>query len=116
MNSCGDDDQASSNSSSTVFPTSSDNYAGALIEAWERGDRDTAARFAEPNALETLFSREGGGAGSSLLVDCDGAMGSTYCTFNNADGSAVTLRVSNEAVIAGPNAVVEVTFGTAVDE
>ena len=113
LNGCGDDDEASPTSpsaasspspapsthllppaatpsvtSAPVIPTDSEDYAIALIEAWERGDRDAAATFADPDDLETLFSREGGGAGTWSLEGCEGAMGSTYCTFR-ADGEPV---------------------------
>ena len=94
-----------------VVPTDSQAYAIALVEAWERGDRDVAATLAGPAALETLFSREGGGAATWSLEDCEGAMGSTYCTFR-ADGEpSVIVRVGNEAVLMGePQAVTEVRF------
>ena len=97
--------------SAPVIPTDSEDYAIALIEAWERGDRDAAAALTDPDALETLFSREGGGAGTWSLEGCDGAMGSTYCTFR-ADGEpAVIVRVGNEAASQGePHAVSEVQF------
>jgi hypothetical protein len=82
-----------------------------LIKAWERGDRDAAATFATPDALETLFSREGGGEGTWSLEDCDGAMGSTYCTFSAGGEPSVIVRVENEAVTIGEaQAVFEVTF------
>ena len=92
LNACGDDDEqasaastpaslsptyASSTAPTTISnaPTDSQAYAIALVEAWERRDRDVVATLAGPKALETLFSREGGGAATWALEDCDGAMG-----------------------------------------
>ena len=116
---CGDDDDATTATtaeatSTTIegsLPTNAEDYATALIEAWERGDHDTASTLAAADALDVLFSQEGGGAGTWSLESCDGAAGSTYCTFGAGGDPKVIVRVANEAASLGqPEAVTEVQF------
>jgi hypothetical protein len=98
-------------SPASVIPTDPAAYATALIEAWERGDQPAAAELATSDAVEMLFSREGGGAGTWSLVGCEGAAGSSYCTFNAGGDPTVIVRVGNEAVSLGqPHAATEIRF------
>ena len=92
-------------------PTEVDAYATALVEAWERGDRETAAGFATEDALGVLFSRDGGGATTWTLESCEGTAGSSYCTFGAGGDAKVIVRVSNEiAQLGGPAGAIEIRF------
>ena len=96
----------------TVEPTISMGpapYATAFVEAWASGDRTTAELLGSPDAVDTIFSREGGG--SWVLSECEGAAGSSYCTFTAGGDPTVIVRVMNEAAqLAQPHAVAEVRF------
>jgi hypothetical protein len=86
-------------------------YASALVRAWERGDETAAGLLATDGAVQVLFSREGGGAGTWSLRGCEGAAGSSYCTFTAGGTPTVIVRVGNEAVSLGqPHAADEVRF------
>ena len=89
-------------------------YAPALIDAWVHSDRSTAARLATAEAVNTLFSyeagaEEGGTPPTWALQGCEGAAGSSYCTFNAGGDPTVIVRVGNEAAAnSEPQAITEV--------
>lgn len=94
-----------------VIPNTPEEYSTALIETWERGDQDAAARLASPAAVATLFSRDSGGPGQWTLQACEGTAGSSYCTFGAGGDPHVVVRVANEAASRSEaNAVNEVRF------
>ncbi len=94
----------------SALPTDPESYAVALVEAWEHGDSEAAEQLATAEAVETLFAFESGGPGSWSLVMCEGAAGSTYCTFNAGGDPTVIVRVANGAASMGQSqAVTEAT-------
>lgn len=98
-----------STAAETTIPTGADAYATAFVQAWASGDRTTAERLGSADAVDTAFSREGGG--SWALTGCEGAAGSSYCTFSAGGDPTVVVRVMNEAAQQGqPHAVAEVRF------
>jgi hypothetical protein len=94
-----------------AIPSDPAEYATALIRAWELGDAPVAEVFATDDAFNQLFAFEGAGApGVWQLVSCDGAAGSSYCTFNAGGDPTLVVRVLNEvAAQSGADAVIEVT-------
>ena len=94
-----------------AIPSDPAEYATALIRAWELGDAPVAEVFATDDAFDQLFAFEGAGApGVWQLVGCEGAAGSSYCTFDAGGDPTLVVRVLNEvASRSGPDAVVEVT-------
>jgi hypothetical protein len=94
-----------------AIPSDPAEYATALIRAWELGDAPVAEVFATDDAFNQLFAFEGAGApGVWQLVRCEGAAGSTYCTFNAGGDPTLVVRVVNElAAQSSPDAVTEVT-------
>jgi hypothetical protein len=96
-----------STSSTLVLPHDAGVYAVAFIEAWSNGDRDTATRLGTTTAVDTIFAYEGGGTWD--VDSCEGAAGSTYCTFNAGGDPTIVVRVNNAAAQAGAeHAVIEV--------
>ena len=93
-----------------AIPSDPEAYATALIRAWELGDAPVAEVFATDDAFNQLFSFEGGGApGIWQVTACEGAAGSSYCTFSAGGSATLTIRVLNElASQSAPDAVVEV--------
>lgn len=92
-----------------LAPTEPDAYATALIEAWSTGDAATAEVLATDEAFDALFAFESGGPGTWALDGCEGAAGSSYCTFRAGGDPTVVVRVLNEPASQGqPDAVTEV--------
>ena len=93
-----------------AIPSDPEAYATALIRAWELGDAPVAEVFATDDAFNQLFAFEGGGApGIWQVTFCEGAAGSTYCTFSAGGDATLTVRVVNElAAQSSPDAVTEV--------
>lgn len=91
------------------IPTDPAAYATALVEAWATGDTATARVLATQEAVDALFAYDPGGPGLWQLEGCEGAAGSSYCTFRAGGDPTVVVRVGNEAAAhASPEAVTEV--------
>jgi hypothetical protein len=81
----------------------------AFVGAWEQGDQDRALELGTSAAVDTIFAYDSGGAGGWSFVQCEGAAGSSYCTFNAGGDPTIVVRVGNEAASQGaPHAVTEV--------
>ncbi len=102
----------SPSSSATIPASNAEEYATDLINAWVRGDRTLAEQLAVTEAFDTLFSYEPAEDGVEpnwALETCEGAAGSSYCTFGAGGDPTIVVRVTNEAASAGaPEAVTEV--------
>lgn len=86
-----------------ALPTDAQSYAQALIDAWQAGDRAAADRLGDPDEVEDLFE-EDDLRGTPAFVSCEGAAGSSYCTWQgtgNEGAWTVQVRVGNEAVSQG---------------
>jgi hypothetical protein len=88
------------------IPTDPEAYAVAFVEAWEQGDHDRALQLGTATAVDTIFAYESGGAGGWSLVQCEGAAGSSYCTFTAGGDPTVVVRVGNEAASQGAEGAV----------
>ena len=100
----------SQNPPAATYPTGAEAYARAAVSAWT--NRDTA-RLSQLNASsDTVFGTLDGGnynRNFTTLYMCDGAAGSTYCTFYNAVGDALRLRLRND-LLGHPHAITEGVF------
>jgi hypothetical protein len=93
-------------SGGAALPTEPQAYAQAALDAWSADDAATLERLATPDAVESLGQFDLGGQ-SWTTPECEGAAGSTYCTWTSATAKVV-LRVGNEAASTGqPQAVIE---------
>ncbi|MDQ1103351.1 hypothetical protein QE364_001627 [Nocardioides zeae] len=82
------------------LPTDAQEYAQALIDAWQAGDRAAAERLVrDPDEVDDLFD-EDDLTGDPVFAMCEGAAGSSYCTWNGT-GYDIVVRVANEAASAG---------------
>lgn len=94
-----------------AMPSTPDAYATAFIAAWVAADRDAASALATPEVVDQLFAVDAGEA-PWALVTCEGAAGSSYCTFGDGAGGEIVVRVGNEAAALGqPQAIAEVRVG-----
>ena len=98
----------------SYIPTDPDAYADFFIKAWAAGDRTRALKFGSASAVDTLFAYEAGGEEGApppdwQVVECEGAAGSSYCTFSAGGDPKIIVRVMNEAASQGqPQAISEV--------
>ena len=91
------------------LPTDPQAYATAVVQAGEVGDQTTALELGTESAVDAIFAFESGGAGSWTLTTCEGAAGSSYCTFTAGGDPTVVVQVGNEAAAQGqPQAVTSV--------
>jgi hypothetical protein len=88
----------------TTPPISADpqGFAVALYNAWKTGDRVAASRVASPSAVTQMFAvpyqaqaSTGGPVDPYSFQGCQGAAGSTICSWQAQGLSTVTMRVRN---------------------
>ena len=92
------------------IPSTSQGYAQDFATAWASHDRGRADELGSPAAVKAAFARRA--TSTPTLSGCEGAAGSSYCTFTTS-GYSMIVRVLNEmASQAQPHAVVEVRFGS----
>jgi hypothetical protein len=73
------------------------NAAQAFVAAWTAGDRSAAGRCAMPDAVTTIFTRLGAGAGWTFQ-GCGGPdPGVPICTFTYPGGTAQLTLMGTEA-------------------
>ena len=86
-------------------------YADELVRAW--GKRFTAyvERLATAEAAGVLAAHDDLVGSSWTRTACEGAAGSSYCTYTADGGTKLVVRVGNEAATQGQeHAVTEVRF------
>jgi hypothetical protein len=91
-------------------PTVPRDYAVAVFEAWRAGDVAKLRQLSQNQAFDVLTQRAPRDTDEwAAEPRCEGAAGSTYCTWQGGD-EALVLRVGNAAVNAGEPALVEARF------
>ncbi|MPZ24420.1 MAG: hypothetical protein GEU28_13005 [Dehalococcoidia bacterium] len=96
-------------------PTVPAQYAEAAFNAWLQGDEGTLTDLVTVPPADLLLARDPGTDVWDGPPLCEGAAGSTYCTWAS-DSSQLLLRVANEVASQGqPNAVTEASFIPTVD-
>ena len=102
--------EASWKRAAPVVPTTVPAYAELFVSHWVRGDRGGAEQLGTPEAVSAIFAAAETPAAAPALRDCEGAAGSSYCTFDGV-GYTLIVRLGNEAVQRGElHAVIEVRF------
>ena len=92
-----------------TYPNSADAYAKAAVVAWQTGDTTRLGQLDDPG--DTVFGTLNGGNYNKAfaLYRCDGAAGSSICTFYNSVGDDLDLRLRND-LVGQPHAVVDGHF------
>ncbi len=88
-------------------------YSDMFMRAWKWKDTQTVYRFASTNAATSAFSHYAKANAYWYRVgSCDGAAGSTYCTYRNSiTGKKVLVRIYNEeASLRHLHAVAQMIF------
>lgn len=73
------------------LPTDTEAWAVELVRAWGAGDRDRSAQLATAEVVDALFGHADPGGDDWALDRCEGAAGSTYCTFAQASTGATLV-------------------------
>ena len=101
---------ATATGAAPTFPTTAEAYAKATVTAWTAHD---TARLDQLKVAELKLFTSIDTAGTYdthyAFVRCDGAAGSSYCTFFNNAGDALTLQLQNP-LIGQAHAVISGTF------
>lgn len=94
-----------------AMPRDGAGYADALVRAWGRHDRRLVNRYATPAAQQALRAHDSLANGTWTRTQCEGAAGSSYCTYRDAAGATLVVRVLNEYAAQGRlHAATEVRF------
>jgi hypothetical protein len=98
------------------LPDNPQAYATATFRAWLQGNEARLSRLAAPPVAEFLLARAPESTSGWSSPECEGAAGSTYCTWTRPETQLV-IRVANEAASQGqPRAVTEASFQPAGDD
>ena len=102
-----DNDSGSGTSATTAAsqsaPSTPEGYAQALYAAWKAGDRNAAAKVASPDAVNQIFQfayqpiqTNAGPQDPYQFRGCEGAAGSTFCTWAGQDNAQIVEQVRND--------------------
>lgn len=94
---------------SPTYPDDAEAYAQEVMEAW---GGDSASWLEALTAEEVYYGIADLNASPYdpwELLRCDGAAGSSYCSFTNPDGDLITLRISHQ-LLGAAHAATEVTL------
>jgi hypothetical protein len=98
------------------LPDNPQAYATATFRAWLNGNEARLSRLAAPPVAQFLLARAPESASGWSGPSCEGAAGSTYCSWTRTE-TEVVVRVANEAASQGqPRAVTEAFFQPAGDD
>jgi hypothetical protein len=82
------------------LPTDPQAYATATFRAWLRGDEARLSRLAAPPVAGFLLARAPESTRGWSGPVCEGAAGSTYCSWTRPE-TDIVIRVANEAASQG---------------
>lgn len=92
-----------------AYPAQARAYAEAVIAAWKAKDLARLGDLTSPQVHEQLIEIPGPPNMAWVYQMCDGAAGSQYCHFTNADGHKLILRMVSEK-LGQPRAATEVKY------
>jgi hypothetical protein len=101
-----DNDSGSGTSETTAVaavPSTPEGYAQALYAAWKAGDRNAAGKVASPDAVNQIFQfayqpipTNAGAQDPYQFRGCEGAAGSTSCTWAGQGNAQIIETVRND--------------------
>lgn len=91
------------------FPKTARAYAESVLAAWKQHQLEWLGDLTTPQVQEQIIEIPGPPNQSWTYHTCNGAAGSTFCEFFNANGDAIVLRVTN-SLLGKAHAVAGVTF------
>jgi hypothetical protein len=97
----------------TTYPTTAQAYGEKTLSAWGGLQIQALGDLMTPDAQTQLNAVPLPPNQKWNFQTCDGAAGSSYCSFASNDGDVITLRVVNTS-LGKPHAVAEVKFDPTV--
>jgi hypothetical protein len=91
------------------FPSDARLYAEAVLAAWGGNQSARLADLTSAPANQKLAAMPGPPNMHWTFVDCDGAAGSSYCSFYNDSGETILVRLTNQG-LGSPHAVTDATL------
>lgn len=94
---------------SPTYPDDAEAYAEEVMEAWGGGSASWLEALTAEAAYYGIADLNASPYDPWQLLRCDGAAGSSYCSFTNPDGDLITLRISHQ-LLGDAHAATEVTL------
>lgn len=91
------------------YPTTAEAYAKAVVAAWTHDQPATLGSLTTTAVRDDVLALLPTVNANWTFLRCDGTAGSSYCSFTNADGDLLTLRISH-ALLSQAHAAIEVTL------
>ena len=91
------------------YPDTAQAYAEAVMAALDADEWDWFGALTTPETFDQLVELPGSIDDDWSLHRCDGAAGSSYCSFLNDDGDALAIRISH-ALLGEAHAATDVTL------
>jgi hypothetical protein len=99
---------------SPTYPATAQAYAEAVLEAWAGTDPNWLDALTTVAVSFEIFDLNASPYDEWAFLRCDGAAGSSYCSFVNADdGDVLIVQISN-GLVGGPHAAVGVQLDKTV--
>lgn len=92
-----------------ALPQTAEAYAKAVVAAWTKGQLNKLATLTTALVNEQLLEIPDSYDDNWGFLRCDGAAGSSYCSFANANGDLLVLRISHQ-LLGKAHAATEVTL------
>ena len=94
---------------SPSYPDTAEAYAKAVVAAWVQDQPSTLASLTTPAVNAQILDLLPSVNDNWTYLRCDGTAGSSYCSFTNADGDLLTLRITH-SLLAKAHAAIQVTL------
>ncbi|HZN76768.1 MAG TPA: hypothetical protein VFC00_34510 [Micromonosporaceae bacterium] len=90
------------------FPSDPQAYAEAVLAAWDQGASTRLGDLTDADTNQKLMAI--GHPNMQWTLDqCDGAAGSSFCTFHNTNSDTILLRITNQ-LLGNAHAATDVTY------
>jgi hypothetical protein len=91
------------------YPDTAEEYAKAVMAALDADEWDRFGDLTTPETFDQLVELPASVDDDWSFHRCDGAAGSSYCSFINDDGDALAIRISH-ALLGEPHAATDVVL------
>src|SRR5690606_17548524 len=92
-----------------TYPATAKEYAEAVLAAWAEGAIDTLGSLTTAGVQEQIMEIPAPVNHAWTFLRCDGAAGTQYCSFANADGNEAILGVAAQ-LLGQPHAATSVMY------
>ena len=94
---------------SPTYPDTTEAYSKAVVTAWIQDQPSTLGSLTTPTVNTQILDLLPSVNDNWTYLRCDGTAGSSYCSFTNADGDVLTLRITH-SLLAKAHAATQMTL------